>query len=351
MERKRYLWTGVLSCFGLFVLILDAKTALSGAQSGISLCINSVIPSLFPFFIVTSFVRSVFIGKPIRILRPISRLCGIPEGAESLMLLGFLGGYPVGAQGIHDAYCYGAISKNDAKRMLGFCNNAGPAFLFGMLGCLFSSQKTIWIIWGIHIVTAIIIGMVLPGKQAYTCKLPKQETISIPSCIEKSIKSMGLVCAWVVVFRVIITFLERWIFWLFPTEWNSLISGILELTNGCHALAEITKEGTRFVFSATFLGVGGLCVAMQTVSVTKKTGTGMYFLGKLLHGALGFLTSILIQHFIFPKEEIFEIFPVVQILVAGMVGIMLLSPLFVKKPLAFLNKLMYNNKKRFKTRV
>ena len=43
--------TSILAALGMIVLILDAKTALSGAREGIDLCMRTVIPALFPFFI------------------------------------------------------------------------------------------------------------------------------------------------------------------------------------------------------------------------------------------------------------------------------------------------------------
>ena len=47
--------TNKLACtaaaLGMLVLILDSKTALAGAREGIDLCIRTVIPSLFPFFL------------------------------------------------------------------------------------------------------------------------------------------------------------------------------------------------------------------------------------------------------------------------------------------------------------
>ena len=43
----------VFSSAGMLVLILDGKAALLGAQAGVELCLNTVIPSLFPFFVLS----------------------------------------------------------------------------------------------------------------------------------------------------------------------------------------------------------------------------------------------------------------------------------------------------------
>ena len=327
MKARRELWTGLIASLGLVVLILDSKTALSGARDGISLCINSVIPSLFPFFILSMFVNMTFTGESIKPLRPIGKLCGIPEGAESLLLLGLLGGYPVGAQSINEAYKNHSLSNDDAHRLLGFCSNAGPAFIFGMVGGLFSTQKPLWFLWAIQILSALFVGYILPGKQRSYCRLPQGTRATLPVIVEKSIKTMASVCGWVMAFRVVLSFFQRWFLWLFATEGQVAIAGLLELSNGCHALYSVSNQGTRYVMAACFLSFGGLCVAMQTVSVTKDTGTGLYFPGKLIQCGISFLAAYASQYFIFQPDETWDI-PVALLLTVSCVIFIL--PVFLR---------------------
>ena len=103
MNRRADTWTGIVAAIGISLLILDSKTALAGAQSGVELCIRTVIPSLFPFFLFSILLTTSLMGRRIRILRPLCRLCRIPEGAESILIAGCLGGYPVGAQCVSQA--------------------------------------------------------------------------------------------------------------------------------------------------------------------------------------------------------------------------------------------------------
>ena len=115
---KRRILPGVVAALGMLILILDTKTALWGATQGIDLCIRSVIPSLFPFFLLSGILVKSLMGAKLPLLRPVGRLLGIPKGAEALLISGFLGGYPVGAKCIRDAWNRGGISKQDAERML-----------------------------------------------------------------------------------------------------------------------------------------------------------------------------------------------------------------------------------------
>lgn len=290
---RRSSWTSILSCAGILVLILDTKTALSGAIEGIDLCIRAVIPSLFPFFVLSIILTSTLIGKKTAILRPVGRLCGMPSGSESLLLVGLLGGYPTGAQAVTQAYVSGHLPKQDAQRMLGFCSNAGPAFLFGMVAVNFPSYWYAWALWGIHILSAIIVGALLPCKSHHTARITAAKPISFSSALERAIKIMATVCGWVVLFRVIIAFFDRWFLWLLPDCMKTILIGILELSNGCCELGIIQDVYLRFIACSGILALGGLCVTMQTASVTKSLGMGMYFPGKVLQCLISLILSCL----------------------------------------------------------
>ena len=305
--KNRNRLMGIFGAIGLFVLILDSKTAISGGQEGIKLCLQTVIPALFPFFILSGLVCQSFLGKSIPLLRPLGKLCGIPKGAESLLILGFLGGYPVGAKNIIIAEKNGSLHRDDARRMLGFCNNAGPAFIFGMAGSLFESRAIPWILWLIHIVSALFVGFILPKKTNNVCKLSKSQKLSIIKNMEDSLKTMANVCAWVILFRVVLTFANKWFFFLFPIEIQVFMKGLTELTNGVIALHTINNEGLRFILCTGLLGFGGVCVTMQTLSISNTMGSGYYFPGKVLQGCISSFIACLLQNYLFNENNIYHI--------------------------------------------
>ena len=68
----------------MLALILDGRTAIDGARQGIELCLRTVIPSLFPFFVLSILLTSSLLGSSLIVLRPLGRLFGMPEGAEPL---------------------------------------------------------------------------------------------------------------------------------------------------------------------------------------------------------------------------------------------------------------------------
>jgi hypothetical protein len=303
MKNRKCFLIATIASIGMAVLILDAKTALSGAAEGISLCIYTVIPSLLPFFLLSILLNNTLLGVKLAILRPFGKLTGIPSGAENLLLIGLIGGYPVGAQCIANAYRDRRISKSDAHLMLGFCSNAGPAFISGIGSCIFQRIEILWFLWGVHVLSALLVGVILPAKSNSVCTPASTKTITIAVALEKSIRILASVCGWIIIFRVIMAFLSRWCLWLFDETAQSFVLGLLELSNGCCRLSAISSTGARFVLFSMFLGFGGICVLMQTYSVTDGLGLGMYFLGKVMQCTLSLLIAGLLQSFLFVKSE------------------------------------------------
>lgn len=126
------------------------------------------------------------------------------------------------------------------------------------------------------------------------------------TALKRSIRVMTMVCGWIVLFRVLITFLDRWLLWLLPNEASVAVMGILELTNGCCQLEQIENTGLRFMAASGLLAFGGLCVTMQTVSVTGKLGLGTYLSGKLIQTVISLILSFGIQ-MLFPAEHRFTV--------------------------------------------
>lgn len=306
MKNKRNTLTAAAASLCLFILILDTKTAVKGVSTGIEQCIGVIIPSLYPFFLASGLFCQSMQQMNLPVLSPIRKLCKIPKGTESLLIIGLLGGYPVGAREITNAYNQGVIDKENAERMLGFCSNAGPSFIFGIIASQFSNLTTAVWIFIIHILSAILTGAILPGGNTENIEINATKP-NYMSVFNSSIRSIVSVCGWVVIFRVIITFLDRWILWITPKDVNIIISGILELANGCIQLKKIQNDGLRMIICSAILSLGGICVYLQTISVTQGLGTGMYFPGKCLQCCISVILSAIVQIFLFDTSDIISI--------------------------------------------
>ena len=91
------------------------------------------------------------------------------------------------------------------------------------------------------------------------------------------------------------------------------IYGLLELANSCCSMELVASCGMRFVLTSAVLAFGGVCVAMQTASVTDRLGMGMYLPGKLLQTCISIFLSMIIQWLAFPASDKVALSPVLVI--------------------------------------
>jgi len=117
MKRKQNLYV-IAALIGLMMLIFDSSTAIKGASTGIELCIRTVIPSLFPFFVISMFLTSILTEQEFTLLQWLSNVMKMPQRAAQVLIPAFLGGYPVGAKCVGDLYRSCQIDKRNAETVI-----------------------------------------------------------------------------------------------------------------------------------------------------------------------------------------------------------------------------------------
>lgn len=275
MKIKNSITTALTLC-AMLALIFDSEVSLAGCRQGIDLCVKSVIPALFPFLVLSPILTS---AMNFQLPKRMHQALKLPEGADSLWIGGCLGGYPVGAQCIAQAAQRGQITRYDASRLMAFCCNCGPGFVFGVCSGLFTAKWAAWGLWFCHIAGSLLIGFTLPGSQGRSSLSPFQK-ISFMDAFNKGLRAMAQICGWVILFRCLLEFLQRWILCRLSIPIRVMIAGLLELTNGCFSLQQIQNEALRFMICEAMLCFGGLCVAMQTASVAGTISLSQYLAGK-----------------------------------------------------------------------
>lgn len=264
----------ILTGIAMGVLILDSRHTTRYAAEGIELCIRTVIPSLFPFFLLSIYLTGNLTAK---------------NAALSLMVTGFLGGYPVGAQAAAEGSRTGRLTKEQANRLLMFCSQAGPSFLFGIVSAQFPEAKYCWLLWTVQFLSAITVAAFVYPVAAAGTGSRESRSCPLPEAMKKATAACASVCGWVVLFRVILGYVRR-----IPLAepWNILFWGVLELTNGCLNLGAVEDLSTRFLLAAVMLNFGGVCVLLQTASVTAGLNLKHYLSGKLLQTVFSLLYSL-----------------------------------------------------------
>ena len=120
-------------CLFIALLMLFSNTNILSSKAGLNLWANSIVPTLFPFFVATELLSHTFVvnffGKTLKkIMRPMFNVPG--EGAFAF-IMGIISGYPVGAKIVSNFYENGVCSKEECERLLAFTNNSGPLFIIG----------------------------------------------------------------------------------------------------------------------------------------------------------------------------------------------------------------------------
>lgn len=322
-----------------FCLLIFSKSNLPAVKSGLALWANSVVPSLFPFFVATELLMHTniitLLGNLLnRFMKPLFNIRG--EGAFAF-IMGIISGYPVGAKIASNFRQNNICSKEECERLLSFTNNSGPLFIIGTVGILMFKNTTIGILLFItHLLACITVGFIfrywkkdkntfsVTSSSASFSQPKKTASFSnlgeiLAESITSSISTILLIGGFVVIFSSIIsifkasgllnslTVLFRPIFQFLNVDTSFIqgfLTGILEITNGINIISSISckRLSLNLILTAFLLGFGGISVLLQVWSITSKTDLSIksYVYGKLLHGLLAaFYTYLLINTFPF----------------------------------------------------
>lgn len=204
----------LLLCGLLIWFLADAGAVRAAAAEGLALCGRAVIPALFPFMAASTMLVSLGFGEwASPRLSGLMSLYRLPGPAGSALLLGLVGGYPIGARTAAELYKKGLLTVDEAERLLGFCSNSNPVFLLSVLGGgVFGSPRAGVYLWLIHVLSALLTGLFFrgSGKPIGRQRLPRLspcQASSLPAAFVEGVKSacgsMVYVCGFVLFFYVL----------------------------------------------------------------------------------------------------------------------------------------------------
>ena len=293
-------------------LLCYSKAVSAAMTQALALCVQVLLPSLFPFFVLSSMVISTGVIQRLstRLEKPFQWLFGLPGSFGAALLLGAAGGYPVGAKTIATLYQQGQCSKRDAEKALRFCNNAGPAFLISAVGAsLLQDPHAGLNLYAVHVLSALIIGFIYRKNTDHVKyhgitadHMRSTATISLfLRAVTDAFSSFLNVSAFVLIFSVISTMLQQ-----LPLIdslhclpgggilWYGLLAGFLELTSGVACLTQGGLPPSIMLPALSFVcGWGGCSVQFQTISLLHDAGLScrQYLKSKLLQGILAALIT------------------------------------------------------------
>ena len=317
MDRLRRALPLIAAACALMALVLCPDAAARSARGGLMLCAQMLVPALLPFFIVSGLLRLLGLpGALGRVCEPVTmRLFALPGAGASAMLMGLTGGYPLGAAAVADLTRDGLLERAEAERVLGFCNNSGPAFLIGAAGTgVFHDRKLGLILYLTHVLAAVVTGILLTPRSAR--RMPPQRvhvrvlTVgeALPQAVRGAIDATLTVCGFVVTFSVLTGMLDaggvlgavsEFLAREFETQpqfFRALLTGLLELGSGIGAMQGLAPTRANAALAAFLVGFGGVSVHCQTAAVLAGTGVGLrkHFCARVLHGMLAAMMMLAI---------------------------------------------------------
>ena len=313
MRKNRLLLFSTLSVF--ILLVWKAPAAREGAQWGLTLLWELLLPSLLPCFALSGLLNRLGLAEALE--RPCQKLMGLfaQSGAvASALLSGLLGGYPLGAATVTQLYESGRITKEDAEFALSFCDNTGPAFAVAALGSgALGSASLGLLLYLVQLMTALLVGLLFRRKAwDGTARKETAQSRSEPSfsaALSESVKSAMAsllnVGAFVIFFAALLFVAdEAGLFTLLslplmkltglePGACRALLWSFFELSGSVGLLRSLPLSAGSLAIASFALSWGGLCVHFQSTALTAEAGlrNGKRLTGKLLQGVLAGLLA------------------------------------------------------------
>ena len=334
---RKYIFI-LISVSGLIGLLVSPAESLAASQEALTLCINIIIPTLFPFFVFSSLSISLGMADILdkifkRIMKPVFNVNGY---CSTAFILGLISGFPVGAKTAISLYQNGQCSKAEAERLLSFSNNAGPAFILGTVGIgIWNSSYIGWILWSTQISASIIVGFIF-GKLWKNKKtdniiefpIKKSKVVRFLPALTDAVKNSAVnliyISSFIIFFAIVIRLLS--VSGIIPAtadilsriiniesltanDFENIISGIFEFTTGIKHIGNTAPYSQNLTLTAAILGWAGISVHCQVLSFVYESGLSAapYIIGKALQTIISAIMVFYISKHI-PIENSISVF-------------------------------------------
>ncbi len=293
----------VMSTFCFLLILRNADAAIAYMGRGLSLCARTVIPSLFPFMVISELLVQSGAGEAFgRLFSRVMRwIFGISGAGVSAVLLGSMCGFPVGARTAVALYDKGAISKSECEHLLTFTSNPSSAFLITAVGVsLFGNRKLGVILYGVVLGCSFVVGFLarffIRGRGRpeahphYPSGLHPGGVEMFTSAITGAATAMVTVCAYIIFFSALTGTLSGVMATIGGMGEGifAFICGFFEMTGGISAASGLNRREAALILTAGLAGWSGLSVHCQVLSLCGGRGLSFrpYWLAKAAQGVL-----------------------------------------------------------------
>ena len=284
----------LLPVFALFLLLSHPSLAVSGAQNGLLLWFNIVLPTLLPFMLCSGLIVARG-GVPLlsRPLAPfLSRLGFSGEGIYAL-LTGLLCGYPMGPKNTADFLRSRHLRREEGFLLLAVSGCPSPMFLAGYVRAhLDPAVPFPLLLAAVYLPIPVIAAA---ARAVYRVRRPDPEKQTAPptdgakpasfdEILMNSLEIMVRIGVCIMLYSMLAAFVNA-LRLPFPTE---PLLGFIEMTTGIRAVSSGMQGRTAAAVIAASAAFGGLSGVSQTETVIKNAGLSIrhYIFWKLIHASL-----------------------------------------------------------------
>ena len=302
-KAHRSIWS-LLAVFTLICfLLLHAGETAASARAAMELAASSVIPSLFPFCVLSNYLIESGIAARWQPLFPPARRFGLEEDVLTACLLGTLCGYPVGAVVLARQCRAGTVRPESVCRALAVSTHASPAFLIAVAGgTLLGSYTAGVLLLAVQLLSALLVFFLHRPEQPFSYHIPtacSSETnaaAAFPTAVQTASLIMVQIAGFIVLCSVMLELLHP-LLALLPGNGlaAAMLAGALEITNGLTAVsASSCSLRLKFLAAAALTGWSGLCVHFQVLSFTLplRIPAHRYLLDKTLQSFCALLLAL-----------------------------------------------------------
>lgn len=281
---------------------------MSSVSFSISIWKDTLIPALFPFFLISELLIHYgfveFIGETLK--QVMNKFFHLPGEASFVLIGSLISGFPSSGKYINELLTNNQITLEEAEYLLKFNHFSNPLFVIGTVGTLLLNNKNIGIlILVVHIISNFIIAFLFKPKtnnyikekssmikginKMHKKRISNNSSFSevLSISIFKTIKTLLLLLGIITTFLIINTLIKK-VFNLDSFS-SSILSGILEMTGGIRNISELNLPlNIKASIITFFISFGGLSIHMQVMSILSNTKIKYipYLLSRIIHGII-----------------------------------------------------------------
>ena len=291
----------MLFCIILTLIMLPLGDELQSAMlKGMSLAALKIIPTVFPFMVLSDFwLSSAEIKDNSHASKAFEKLFKMNACALTALLSGALCGFPLGVKSAVGLYRQGAIKKDELSRLSPIVNLPSPAFVISGVGVgLLGDMKMGVLLYLSVLVSSLIIGFIssLKKEKSYNSVLISRQSFDLTASVRDAGISSLAIASYIIFFSAVTGLVSAIIK---NGAIVAIISTLLEVGNATSAIANCGafSRSIVLVLIAFALGFSGLSVHLQAFSfLQKEISRRNYLLTKLL---IGLLSAAIIFPFAF----------------------------------------------------